>query len=161
MRLTLIFSLLLLSPNLIAQDQGPIPLNFFNIRTAPLSLIDLYAGSCYKLGIEFKVKSKTSMTFEGGRYFKKFNGLSNITGQNIDIGIMHYIDHHIQNYGHYFSLNYFYKEQSFDYADTIIGTPNYYKTYRTQKFVTCLNLNFGWCQLTADRIFFDLYAGLG
>lgn len=135
--------------------------NNFNIRLAPLSLIDIYSGSCYKGGIELKIFKNNSITLEGGGYFRNFNGLKNIKGHVLDFGIRHYIENNLSNNGIYLSVNYFYKEQSFDYGDSILITPDYFKEYRVHKFVNCINLNFGICAISEQNLFIDFYAGIG
>lgn len=47
--------------------------NKLNVRIAPLSLIDVYNGSSYKLGFEFQPFKSLSITGDFGGYLKNFN----------------------------------------------------------------------------------------
>lgn len=135
--------------------------NRFNIRIAPLSLIDFYNGSSYKLGFEAQPIKRFSITGDFGGYFKQFNARKNYTGFNIDLGIRYYLNRNKLNQGNYLSINYFYKDQGFDYHDSIQANPVYYSEYRTQKYVTCVNINYGWLKIYKNRLVIDFFAGIG
>lgn len=138
--------------------QNTIVNNRFIIRIAPLALIDVYNSSNYKFGFEVQPFHRFAITGDFGGYFKTFNLWKNCTGFNIDIGFRYYLNRHRLNQRFYIALNYFYKEQGFDHDDSIIDVPF---TYRTEKFVTCSNVNFGWVKIYKKRLVLDLFAGLG
>lgn len=135
--------------------------NRFNVRIAPLSLIDFYNGSSYKIGFEVQPISRFAITGDFGGYFRDFNFWKNHSGYNIDIGLRYYLNRHSLNQRFYLGINYFYKDQGFDYHDSIQTALPYYTDYRTQKYVTCVNINFGWLKIYKERFILDLYAGIG
>ena len=134
--------------------------NKYSVRLAPLSLIDFYNGSCYKVGLEIPLFNNTSITADYGGYFKNFNVWKNYTGYNIDFGLKYYLKNQLYK-GLYVSLNYFYKNQGFDYKDSIQASTTYYTEYRTQKHVTCVNLNIGIVKLYSKRFILDFFGGIG
>ncbi|MCH2229236.1 MAG: DUF3575 domain-containing protein [Crocinitomicaceae bacterium] len=135
--------------------------NKLSVRLAPLSLIDFYNGSCYKIGLEVSLFKSTSITADYGGYFKNFNVWKNYTGYNIDVGLKYYLKHQLHQ-GFYISLNYFYKNQGFDYKDSIKEASSaYYTEYRTQKYVTCVNINIGMLNLYNKRFILDFFGGIG
>lgn len=135
--------------------------NRFSIKIAPLSLVDFYNGSSYKIGFEVQPISRFSVTADFGGYFRNFNAWKNYSGYNIDVGLRYYLNSHSVNQRYYLGLNYFYKNQGFDYHDSIQASPSYYTDYRTQKYVTCININFGWLKIYKTRFILDLFAGIG
>jgi len=160
LRNIILLSFITVSGNTKAQSYSEV-VNNLSVRFAPLSLIDFYNGSSYKLGFEKKLFQSTSFHADFGGYFKNFNGLKNCTGFNADIGLRYYfIDKQI-NQGTYLTLNYFYKEQGFNKHDSIQSNPTYFKEYRTQKYVTCLNLNIGYLEIFYDRLILDVFGGFG
>ena len=131
------------------------------LKVAPLSLIDFYSGSSYKFGFEIKPISQLSITGDFGGYFRNFNVWKNYSGYNIDLGVRYYLKKNSLNERYYLGVNYFYKNQGFDYHDTIQSNIEYYTDYRTQKEVTCANVNFGWLKNYRQRLVIDLFAGIG
>jgi hypothetical protein len=135
--------------------------NNFNVRTAPFALLDVYSGSCLKVGLEFRVFGNNSMTLEGGSYLRNWNGMSNTKGHILEVGIRHYFSQEQNSIGRYIAVSGSYKEQSFEYRDSIMTSNPYFTEYKTQKYVTCVNVNFGQSYIRKQRILFDVYAGLG
>lgn len=159
-RLNILIILLFLSSLIHGQSDSTVN-NRLNVRIAPISLIDFYNGSCYKIGFEVQPLPRFSITSDFGGYFRNFNVWKNFSGFNIDIGLRYYLNRYSVKQRHYLSLNYFYKDQGFNYHDSILTIPAYYQDYRTQKYVTCVNVNFGWLKIYKKRIVLDLFAGLG
>lgn len=135
--------------------------NNFSIRLSPLSLIDFYNGSSYKLGFEKKLFYATSIYGDFGGYFKNFNGFENFTGYNLDLGLRYYISKKEINQGSYISINYFHKNQGFDYIDTALFKQTSETEYRIQKKINCVNLNFGYVHVFKNRLVLDVIGGLG
>lgn len=156
--LLIIFSVLCIKCN--AQQTSTV-VNNFNIRLSPLSLIDFYNGSSYKLGFEAKLFYATSIYADFGGYFKTFNGYENFTGYNLDLGLKYYIKNKDINQGSYISINYFHKNQGFDYTDTALFKQAPEPAYRIQKNINCVNLNFGYLHAFDNRLVLDVLGGLG
>lgn len=135
--------------------------NTFNVRVAPLALLDVYSGSCFRVGLELRVVGKNSLTIEGGGYLRKWNGMTNMKGHILEIGVRHYFSEVQNSIGRYIAVCGSYKEQSFVYQDSIMTSSPYFTEYKTQKYVTCVNVNIGQSFIRKQRILFDVYAGLG
>ena len=133
----------------------------FNLRVAPLSLIDFYNGATYKGGVEWNIVGKNAITIEGGGYLNNFNGLTNIDGYLIDIGVRHYLTSNNMQQSPYLAVNYFYKNQTFDYRDSIVIPIPYELNYTTSKQVHCINLNAGKVIVLKHHLLLDIYGGLG
>lgn len=133
----------------------------FIVRLAPLSLLDSYNGPSYKLGIEFQTDLRWAFTTDFGGYFRNFNWFRNYSGFNFDFGIRHYLKNENSRKKYYLSLNTFYKEQGFDYSDSFQSVITYHTNYHTQKYVSCINLNFGKILSFKNRLEVDLFAGVG
>jgi hypothetical protein len=146
---------MIIGSSLKAQVQG------FNLRLAPIALIDFYNGATYKGGLELAVFNNNTITIEGGGFFNNFNGLTNINGYLIDVGFRHYLNSKTANHYPYFSVNYIYKNQSFDIADSIAGLVPYHVTYTTEKQVHCANLNVGKTIVIKQHLLVDVYGGIG
>ena len=153
-------TLLLLS--FIAAGQPAKDSSKFGIRLAPLALVDFYNGSSYKAGFEIMITEKLAFTADIGGYFKNFNGFKNYKGHNLDFALRYYSSKSSNGERLYISLNYFYKNQAFDYSDTIqTRKTTTYEVYRTQKFVSAINLNVGLLKLYQNKCTIDVFGGVG
>lgn len=128
------------------------------IKAAPLSLLDIYSGSSYRGGIEFKIKSRVGFAFEAGGYFKNFNGLSNIKGYILKSEIRYYF---VEGDGTYVGLEYLYKNQSYDTGDSIIDAFSYYRDYHIDKKINCITLKGGAVTFFSKKFFVDYFFGIG
>ncbi len=133
----------------------------FSIKIAPLPLIDLYSGSSYRIGTEFKVYKNAALYLEGGSYFPRFNGLTNVHGYTAKAEAKVYLNRQQKTGGTYVSLEYFYKQQSYDWGDSIKLTPAYYKKYNLNKHINCVTAKFGVQYVYFNRIIVDVFAGIG
>lgn len=115
--------------------------HFLNIKLSPLSLIDVYNGGTYKLGLEYRFLPSISLGFEAGKFFNNFTWLKNIKGVLLKSELRCYMP--INYNGTFISFEYFYKEQSFMYTDIVKATLEYSKEFTVQKFVNCYNLRIG------------------
>lgn len=131
----------------------------FALQIAPLSLLDFYNGSCYKLGTEIRLSQSIYLSLDGGSYFRNFNVLKNMKGVNVDFRIKY----RFPNSNSFISLNYFYKKQSFEYHDAYEEAPDVPITVYTWKKINCININFEHKVpfLKKERAYFNVYAGLG
>lgn len=132
----------------------------FNFKFSPISLIDIYNGGSVKFGIEYRFISTMSICIEGGKYFKKFNGLGlkNMNGNLFKVELRYYLPNNDE--GLFFGLEYYYKEQSFNYSDTVMSIPNYYKEFTVSKYVNTFNLRIG-IMKSDSKSFYEFSAGLG
>ncbi len=156
-----ILLVILLLPSLTKAQHDSLITNRLNVRMAPLSFIDFYSGSCYKLGFEVRTFRQFSITGDFGGYFRNFNGFKNFSGYNVDIGLRYYLNKNYINQRFYLMLNYFYKNQGFDFTYFVQEETANKTEFRTQKYVTCMNVNFGWLKLYKNRFVLDLFAGIG
>lgn len=128
------------------------------LQVAPLSLLDFYNGSCYKLGIEARLSKTLYFAVDGGGYFPNFNSLKNVKGGNLDVRLKY----RIPNSYSMISLSYFYKKQSFEYHDAYEEQPDVPITVYTRKNIQCINLNYEYRAVQLFRKgYIDVFAGLG
>lgn len=130
-----------------------------SIQIAPLSLIDFYNGSNYKLGTEIRLSRSIFVSADFGGYFRNFNVLKNNKGFNADFRIKYQFPHS----NSLVSISYFYKKQSFEYHDFYIEKPEEPIVVYTRKTVSCINANFEqkFPFLKNQRAYVSLFAGLG
>lgn len=127
------------------------------LQIAPLSLLDFYNGSCYKLGIEFRLSKTLYFAVDGGGYFPNFNSLKNVKGGNLDVRLKY----RIPNSNSLISLSYFYKKQSFEYHDAYEEQPDVPITIHTRKHIQCININYEYKIIDEYPWYITGYAGLG
>jgi hypothetical protein len=130
-----------------------------SIQIAPLSFIDFYNGSNYKLGTEIRLSRNIYLSADFGGYFRNFNVMKNNKGFNADFRVKYQFPN--SNLG--ISISYFYKKQSFEYHDFYIDKPEEPIIVYTNKAVNCINLNFEqkFPFLKSQRAYVSLFAGLG
>lgn len=130
-----------------------------SIQIAPLSLIDFYNGSNYKLGTEIRLTHNIYLSADFGGYFRDFNVLKNNKGFNADFRVKY----QFPNSNSRISIGYFYKNQSFEYHDYYLDKPEEPIVVYTRKTVNCINMNFEqkFPFLQNKRAYVALFAGLG
>ena len=128
------------------------------LQVAPLSLLDFYNGSCYKLGTEIRLSKSLYFSVDAGGYFRNFNSLKNVKGGNLDLRLKY----RVPNSNSLISLGYFYKKQSFEYHDAYEEQPDVPITVYTRKNIHCFNIHY---EYRAAQLFrkgyIDVFAGLG
>lgn len=127
------------------------------LQLAPLSLVDFYNGSCYKLGTEVRLSKSLYVSVDCGGYLPNFNGLKNMKGGNLDFRIKYRLPHA----NSLISLGYFYKKQSFEYHDAYEEQPDIPVTVYTRKIVHCLNIHYEYKLIDKYPWYITGYAGLG
>ena len=158
----LIFCLLLVSMVSHGQDNNEnYGSNKICIKVAPLALLDTYGGSSYRGGTEFKLFNNFSFALECGSYFRNINGLTNIRGYTIKSELKFYLDRNEKNTGRYFSMEYFYKRQNYNFTDSFQGPTTYFKTYNINKYITALTIKYGVLEVSKKGFLFDAFVGLG
>lgn len=131
------------------------------IKIAPLALIDIYSGSSYRIGTEFKLYKNFSLALEGGGYLKNYNGMKDIKGYTFKTELKKYLKSKYENVGNYISLEYFYKRQSYNFSDSILIAPYYYKAYNVNKYITCLTIKYGVMAVSKSNFILDVFVGVG
>ncbi|TSJ47578.1 hypothetical protein [Fluviicola chungangensis] len=129
-----------------------------SLQISPLSFLDFFNGSSYKLGTEVRIFRTFYFSINGGGYFPNFNALKNMKGGNLDFRIKYRFPHSNSAV----SISYFYKKQSFEYHDAYEEEPDVPITVYTRKTVSCFNLNY---EHRVGQLFrkgyIDVFAGFG
>lgn len=127
------------------------------LQIAPLSLLDFYNGSCFKLGTEIRLSNSMYFSVDGGAYLRNFNSLKNMKGGNLDLRLKY----RFPDSNSLISINYFYKKQSFEYHDAYEEQPDVPITVFTRKTIHCINLNYEHKFIDEYPWYITGYAGLG
>jgi hypothetical protein len=140
--------------------------NKFSIKLNPLALIDPYGSYSYRIGSEFKIYRNYALSIEVGKYFNyaKNDGVrDNVKGYIIKPEIKYYINDNNLTSGQYFSLEYQYKETSFNYNDSIKITPQpaYSRDYKINKTISIINLKCGQLKVYQNRFVYEWFVGVG
>lgn len=167
-RLTTIL-FLALSQLLVAQTGGQETRNRFSLKLTPLALIDIYGGNSYRIGSEFRLKNNIAASLEYGKYFsysaKGFFEPVKIgtRGNIIRAEVKYYRNKDKLCSGDFFSIEYLYKNTSFNFRDSISSgsKPTYEKQYTIYKEISCLTFKLGNLTVFDNHLLFEWYAGLG
>lgn len=165
MKTTILLILLVLTKIICGQDS--LTDCKFSIKTAPLSLINLYDGPCYKIGAEIKLYKNVSTYIEYGGYIPVGHTgwwwKENAAGFQIRPEIKLYLNEKGLTSGNYISVEYFYKKQNFDFWATIkYDTTKTLTNYHIWKEVSCFNIKYGELLIgQKSRFFIEYFAGLG
>lgn len=140
--------------------------NKFSIKLNPLALIDPYGSYSYRIGSEFKIYRNFAFSIEVGKYFNyaKNDGIrDNVKGYIIKPEIKYYINDYNLTSGQYFSIEYQYKETSFNYTDSIkiAPQPTYSRDYKINKTLSVINLKFGQLKVYKNRFMYEWFLGAG
>lgn len=135
------------------------------IKTNPTSLFDFYGSYSYRIGLESKVYKNIALSGEYGRYFN-FKGLDfrkNSKGYIFKPEIKWYVNKNGKTNGDFISLEYTYKDISFDWKDSIptISDPNRVMKYRIHKNITCFTAKIGNLKTYSNNIIFEWFVGIG
>lgn len=157
-----------LSQLLVSQTSMEEP-NRFSLKLTPLALIDIFGGNSYRIGSEFKLKNNIAASLEYGKYFSYsakgfFEPLKIGTrGNIIRAEVKYYRNKDKLCSGNFFSLEYMYKNISFDYKDSIniASKPIHEKQYTVYKEISCLTFKLGNLTVYDNNLLFEWYAGIG
>lgn len=129
------------------------------LQISPLALVDVYSGSNYKIGTTIRLTESFFFSADFGGYFKNFTMFRNNKGFVSDFRIRYQFPDSYSG----ISINYFYKQQAFDYHDSFKSNPGVPITVHTQKYINCLNVNYEhWFPfLINERAYFTLIVGAG
>jgi hypothetical protein len=140
-------------------EPGIIYWNRICIKTAPFAFIDVYNGSSPRIGMEFRSKSSVYAIYnEIGTYFRNSKEKSNIEGFLVKCELKKYIKKFTNKF---FSIEFFYKHQSYDTFDSIEIQPYYLKYYHVSKNVYCLTFKYGSTQMGNNRFIGEAFVGIG
>ena len=165
--ITLIF--FALTHFLDAQSDSSVQYNRFSLKLTPLALIDVFGGNSYRIGTEFKLKNNIAASLEYGKYFSYsakgfFEPLKIGTkGNIIRAEVKYYRNKNKLCSGDFFSIEYLYKNISFDYIDSvnIVSKPTYEKQYTIYKEISSLTFKLGNLTVYKNRLLFEWYLGAG
>lgn len=140
--------------------------NRFSIKMSPLGLIDVYGGYSVKLGSEVKIYKNCAVSIEVGKYFNYFDGdgiRDKLKGYIIKPEVKFYLNREGFSSGNYVSVEYQYKETSFNYEDSIQiePDPTYEKEYRIYKSINCINLKYGGMEISKKGFLVEWFVGVG
>jgi hypothetical protein len=166
---TIILFIFLISTKIICGQKDSAVENRFCINSVPLSLIDLWGGNSYRIEAEYKLYRNIAHTIEIGKYFGySANGFFrpikiNPQGYIIRTSVKLYLNKKRSTVGQYLSLEYLYKNITFDYQDSIIINPEpaYKKQYKIHKEVSAITIKYGTTYIVKKRYVIDLYVGAG
>jgi hypothetical protein len=152
-----IYLLLFLPFSLFAQSQGE-KLHRLSLSADPLSLIDVFSGPSYRLGLETRLCPQLSLYLEGGGYIRVPGLYKNVAGYTLKAELKSYVNNN--DLGSYLSLAYFYKRQTYTVNDFLkpTNTPLY---YTTDKKVHALTIKYGYVDNIKKRLIVDYFCGLG
>lgn len=157
------FSLLaLFSVSAYAQDEA-LPDNKLLLTLAPLALVDLFDGASYRPGFEVKLKRNIAFAFQGGGYVNYLQSTKiNPTGFVLKPSVKYYIDQQQRTSGRYVAIEYQYKNQGYDFRDSIaIADTRYYRQYGMRREVNCLSFKYGNLRNYGRYFVLEWYGGLG
>ena len=140
--------------------------NIFCIKTNPLSLVDVYGSYSYRIGLETKIYKKIAFSAEAGNYFnygKNDEIRDNTKGHIIKPEVKWYVNKNGRTDGDFVSLEYTYKDISFDWKDSIPTTsePNRVINYRIHKNINCLTAKIGNLKVYTNNFIFEWFVGIG
>ena len=140
--------------------------NKFSIKFNPLALVDPYGSYSFRIGSEVKIYKNYAMSIEVGKYFNystNDGSRDNVKGYIIKPEIKYYLYNDNLTSGNYFSLEYQYKETSFNYTDSIkiAPQPTYSKEYKINKTINVINIKFGQLKVYQKRFLYEWFVGAG
>ncbi|MGH2667474.1 hypothetical protein [Flavobacterium sp.] len=135
------------------------------IKTNPISIIDAFGSSSYRIGLELKVYKNISLSGEYGRYFdiKGLDLRENSKGYILKPEIKWYVNKNGMSKGNFISLEYTYKDISYDWKDSIPTTsdPSRVMKYRIHKNINCFTAKIGNLKTYSNNIIFEWFFGIG
>jgi hypothetical protein len=166
---TIILFIILISTKIVCGQKDSVVDNRFCINTAPLSFIDVFGGNSYRIGLEYKLYKNIAHSIEIGKYFNYsakgfFTPLKiNPQGFIIRTSLKYYLNKKSRTVGDYLSIEYLYKNITFDYLDSIRIKPNpvFQKQYTIHKEISAVTIKYGSTKIFKNRFVIDLYAGIG
>jgi hypothetical protein len=139
---------------------------FFKLSLLPL--VNPYDGYSVRAGGEFKLTGNTSLALEGGGYFSYTNsGLgSGTSGVIINPEFRYYLNRNKETVGRYIALGYAYKDQTYNWADTIAlvqgsSVNKYFRDYEVHKISNTADLKYGGLRVFDTHWVVDWFFGLG
>jgi hypothetical protein len=157
----------LFTPTDSANPDSLIADNLFAFKLSPLSAINVFDGVSLNVGLEKKIFKNYSFCINGGPYFSYSNkGLgTGSTGYFVNPEVRMYLNRRSKCEGIYLSLDYKYKDNSFNWTDSFFvksptGNLKYEKDYRIRTIAHSFNLKGGFTILEKFLIV-DFFVGAG
>jgi hypothetical protein len=163
-----LFTLLLITAcHCLSQKTGPDDPKL-SIKTSPLALIDIYGGYSWRIGTEFKAQQNKAVSLEYGRYFTygdnpNVNQKLDTKGYIIRAELKKYLNKEKLCSGRFISLEYLYKNITFNYLDSIKegSNPTFQKEYTIFKNISAFTVKYGSLTIPVNRFVWEWYVGAG
>ncbi len=130
-------------------------------KISPLSFIPAYVGPCAKLSVEYKVKDAIAFQHEVGVFFYSSKGYET------KFEVKRYINKNDFVHGTYFSVEFFYKYQSYttplfvDTADPYEQNYIVLQPFEVNKNVESLSIKYGQLSVFKFGLITDVFCGIG
>jgi hypothetical protein len=131
------------------------------VTVSPLALADIYDGASFRLGAEAKLNQKVGLALEGGTYLKYLKATKiNPEGFLIRPSVKYYFSR--KSPGKFVALEYMYKDQKFDFRDSIaLNNNRFEKEYGIKRIVHSVVVKYGKLMNLGKNFVFEWYLGVG
>jgi hypothetical protein len=131
------------------------------ITVSPLALADIYDGASLRIGLETKLNQKVGLALEGGSYLTYLKSTKiNPKGFLIRPSVKYYFSQ--QSPGKFVALEYMYKDQKFDFRDSIaLNNNRFEKEYGIKRIVHSVVVKYGKLMNLGKKFAFEWYLGVG
>jgi hypothetical protein len=136
--------------------------NSIIITVSPLALVDFFDGASLRLGTEVKLHRNISVAVEGGHYLKYLKSTKiNPSGYLVRPSVKYYLNK--QNCtGKYISFEYQYKNQGYDFNDSIVmNTMRFEKQYTMKRIVNSAVFKYGSLRNLGKNYILEWHCGIG
>jgi hypothetical protein len=132
------------------------------LSLAPLALTDVFDGASLRLGGEYKIGRNTAVAIEGGPYLKYLKATKiDPHGFIVRPSVKRYLNGQDCS-GRYIALEYQYKNQGYDFRDSIvIGPERFEKQYAMKRVVNSLVFKYGNLKKYGRHFVLEWFCGVG
>lgn len=132
------------------------------VSFSPLALTDLFDGPSVRAGAEIQLYKNISATLEGGYYLRYLKSTKiDPDGYIIRPGLKKYLNGQ-SGKGKYIALEYQYKNQGFDFRDSIVmDASRFEKQYAIQRVAHSVVFKYGKLIHIGSHFVFEWYCGAG
>jgi hypothetical protein len=136
--------------------------NSIIINMSPLSLIDVFDGASLRAGGEVKLNRNISAAVEAGYYLTYLKATKiNPQGFLIRPSVKYYLNKQTSS-GKYVALEYQYKNQRYDFRDSIVlNATRFEKQYAMKRAVHSLVFKFGHLKNIGKNFILEWHCGVG
>jgi hypothetical protein len=146
----------------IAQENKP-SISKAIITLEPLALADVFDGASCRIGAEIKLGGQFSLALTGGTYLNYLKATKmNPKGFLVKSAIKYYLHKNTSLSGRYVALEYQYKNQDYDFKDTMeFDDLRYEKQYAMNRKINSLSFKYGNVKRYGKYFVLEWHAGLG